>query len=142
MAFNFPDAPVVGDTHTEAGVEYVYDGNGVWNLAGGGDMQDYVLKAGDTMVDGPLVTVQPAHFRANGDPPDTCGSVRFTGGAAGRTGMIEFIKDKAAAGDPELRLARFGRPLMSWAHDVVVSIGVDQFLRHALGGGHGDALAS
>jgi hypothetical protein len=56
MAFDFPSAPTVGDIHTEAGVEYQYEGNSVWNLAGGGGMTDYVLKAGDTMV-GPL-TVQ------------------------------------------------------------------------------------
>ena len=49
MAFDFPSAPTVGDIHTEAGVEYQYEGNSVWNLVGGGTMTDYVLKAGDTM---------------------------------------------------------------------------------------------
>ena len=49
MAFDFPSAPTVGDIHTEAGVDYQYAGNGVWDLAGGGMMTDYVLKAGDTM---------------------------------------------------------------------------------------------
>lgn len=39
-------------------------------------------------------------------------------------------------------LARFGRPVMAWAHDMVVAIGVDQFRRRALGSGRGDALAS
>jgi hypothetical protein len=46
-------------------------------------------------------------------------------------------------GNPVLeRLARFGRPLMSWAHDVVVTIGVEQFRRRALPDAPGDALAS
>jgi hypothetical protein len=40
------------------------------------------------------------------------------------------------------RFARLGRPLMAWAHDLVVAVGVDQFRRRALAGGRGDALAS
>jgi hypothetical protein len=46
-------------------------------------------------------------------------------------------------GNPVLaRVARFGRPVMAWAHDVVVAMGVDQFRRRALTDGRGDALAS
>jgi hypothetical protein len=46
-------------------------------------------------------------------------------------------------GNPVLAgLARLGRPVMAWAHDVVVAVGVDQFRRRALGPGRGDALAS
>jgi hypothetical protein len=77
MAFNFPDAPVAGDTHTEFGVEYVWDG-AVWNLAGGGAMGDYVQKAGDTMTGG--LRVKPAGV----------GGVRMSPGDAGRAGMFEF----------------------------------------------------
>ncbi len=36
-------------------------------------------------------------------------------------------------GNPVLaHMARFGRPIMSWAHDVVVATGVEQFRRRAL----------
>lgn len=43
-------------------------------------------------------------------------------------------------GNPALaRLARVGRPLMSWGHDVIVSTGVEQFRRRALAAGSGDA---
>jgi len=43
-------------------------------------------------------------------------------------------------GNPVLaRLARVGRPLMSWAHDVIVATGVEQFQRRALAAGTGDA---
>jgi hypothetical protein len=106
MAFDFPEAPAVDDVFTAAGIEYIWDGS-VWNMASGGDMQDYVLKDGDAMTVGPLETFQPAHFRANATDP-IHGAVRVSGGAVGRTGMVEFIKDKAAAGDSDLRLARFG----------------------------------
>ncbi|MBK5287127.1 MAG: SRPBCC family protein [Acidimicrobiia bacterium] len=42
--------------------------------------------------------------------------------------------------DPVLsRAARFGRPLMAWAHDTVVATGVEQFRRRALGPGSKDA---
>ncbi len=43
-------------------------------------------------------------------------------------------------GNPVLaRLARFGRPVMAWAHDVIVATGVEQFRHRALGTGSGDA---
>jgi hypothetical protein len=86
--FNFPDAPVAGDTHSEFGVEYVWDG-AVWNLAGGGAMGDYVLKAGDTMNAGPLIAVSPAHFRVEGSDP-AFGTVRLAGGSVDRVGMLEW----------------------------------------------------
>lgn len=35
------------------------------------------------------------------------------------------------------RLARFGRPVMQWGHDLVVDMGVRQFRRRALGTGRG-----
>ncbi|MEP6624100.1 MAG: hypothetical protein ABJC79_06640, partial [Acidimicrobiia bacterium] len=42
-------------------------------------------------------------------------------------------------GNPVLaRLARFGRPVMAWAHDVIVATGVEQFRHRALGTGSGD----
>jgi uncharacterized protein YndB with AHSA1/START domain len=60
--------------------------------------------------------------------------------AAGSTARLSWSLE---LGNPVLgRLARFGRPVMSWAHDVVVAIGVDQFRRRALAPGTGDALAS
>ena len=105
--FDFPSAPAVDDEHTEGGVTYRYAGGGMWDLKGGGELDDKVNRIGDTMTVGPLVTVQPAHFRANATDA-IHGAVRLSGGAAGRTGMVEFIKDKVAAGDPDARLARFG----------------------------------
>ena len=53
MPFEFPTAPAAGTEHSEFGTSYVYDGT-VWNIKAGGEITDYVLKAGDTMV-GPLV---------------------------------------------------------------------------------------
>jgi hypothetical protein len=59
---------------------------------------------------------------------------------AGSTARLSWSLE---LGNPVLaKLARVGRPLMAWAHDVVVAIGVDQFRRHALVDGHGNALAS
>ena len=58
---------------------------------------------------------------------------------AGSTARLSWTLE---LGNPVLaRLARFGRPVMAWAHDVVVALGVDQFRRRALDG-HGDAIAS
>jgi hypothetical protein len=63
--------------------------------------------------------------------------------AGAETGSTARLSWSLELGNPVLaRLARFGRPVMSWAHDVVVAIGVDQFRRHALTDGRGDALAS
>ena len=63
--------------------------------------------------------------------------------AADPAGSTARLSWSLELGNPVLdRLARFGRPLMSWAHDVVVALGVDQFRRRALSGGRGDALAS
>ena len=47
-------------------------------------------------------------------------------------------------GNPVLAgLARVGRPLMAWAHDVIVATGVEQFRRRALGdGADGASVAS
>ena len=43
-------------------------------------------------------------------------------------------------GNPVLAgLALVGRPVMAWAHDVIVATGVAQFRRRALGDGAGDA---
>lgn len=39
-------------------------------------------------------------------------------------------------------LARAGRPMMTWAHDVVVAAGVEQFRRRAIGGDAGISQAS
>jgi hypothetical protein len=73
---------------------------------------------------------------------DLRGPARLDLAPAG-TGSTARLSWSLELGNPVLsRLARFGRPLMSWAHDVVVAVGVDQFRRHALGGGRGDALAS
>jgi Chaperone of endosialidase len=50
--FDFPATPVTGDEYTSGGITYVFTGT-VWDIASGGSMTDYVLKAGDTMT-GPL----------------------------------------------------------------------------------------
>jgi len=82
MAFDFPAAPAIGDKYTDAtsGTEYVWTGT-AWDLSSGGDLQDYVLKVGDTMT-GPL-TVQ-------GD--GTVGRVKLNNGNANAAGMVEFFK--------------------------------------------------
>ena len=52
MPFEFPSAPATGDDYTTGGIVYQWDGT-VWQIKGGSDPQDYVLRAGDTMT-GPL----------------------------------------------------------------------------------------
>jgi len=84
MAFDFPSAPTVGDIHTEAGVEYQYEGNSVWNLVGGGAMTDYVLKAGDTMTGGLLAP----SVKAIGD--GTVGQLWLSPGDTTRCGNLEW----------------------------------------------------
>jgi hypothetical protein len=64
----------------------------------------------------------------------------ITSAGSGSTARLSWTLE---LGNPVLaRLARFGRPVMAWAHDVVVALGVEQFRRRALGDGRGDALAS
>jgi hypothetical protein len=46
--FDFPNAPVVGDTYTSGSTTYVWDGI-VWSLESAGTASDYVLRVGDTM---------------------------------------------------------------------------------------------
>lgn len=55
MAFDFPASPAINDKFTDAvsGTEYVYNGV-AWDLASGGELQDYLPLAGGTMV-GPIV---------------------------------------------------------------------------------------
>jgi hypothetical protein len=98
--FNFPDAPTMGQVHTESGVEYVWDG-AVWNLASGGDLSLYVRKAGDTMT-GHLEAISPAKLIAKGTPAVGTGMASLLGGDNARTGMIEFYSPAAQ------RLARLG----------------------------------
>ena len=78
MPFEFPNAPAAGTTHTEFGVDYVWDGS-VWNLASGGDLTEYVLKAGDTMT-GPL--------RVRSAP--TNGEIALLPGDATNNGRVEW----------------------------------------------------
>ena len=56
MAFDFPDSPAIDDEHTEGGVTYRWTAQGVWDIYGGGDLNDKVNRAGDTMTVGPLET--------------------------------------------------------------------------------------
>jgi len=52
---------------------------------------------------------------------------------AGSTARLSWSLE---LGNPVLsRLARVGRPVMAWAHDVVVALGVEQFRRRALAPG-------
>jgi hypothetical protein len=91
MAFDFPSAPTVGDIHTEAGVEYQYAGNGVWDLAGGGMMTDYVLKAGDTMT-GPLLINGPSAPGQNLSIGSAAGirTISLNPSSGNHAGLIEF----------------------------------------------------
>ena len=88
MPFDFPSNPPAGTTHTEFGVDYVWDGS-VWNLAGGGALTDYVLKAGDTMT-GPLVAQIGAPGGVKVIASDAAhGHVHLSGGAGDRTGKCK-----------------------------------------------------
>jgi hypothetical protein len=89
-----------------------------------------------------VLAVEPAVSVATQIAGDLRGPARLDLAPAdgGSTARLSWALE---LGNPVLaRLARFGRPMMSWAHDVVVAIGVDQFRRHALPDGRGDALAS
>lgn len=101
MPFDFPDSPAVGDEYVSGGATYTFTAQGVWDLGSAAVQTDYVLKAGDVMT-GHLEMLAPGKVIAKGDPPVGTGMVALTGGAAGRTGMIEFYNDTAQ------RLARFG----------------------------------
>ena len=64
---------------------------------------------------------------------DLCGRARLEVDRAegGSTARLVWSLD---LGNPVLaQLARFGRPLMSWGHDLVVATGVEQFRHAALG---------
>jgi hypothetical protein len=106
MAFDFPDAPAVGDEFVSGGATYTWTG-AVWDLGSSAVPTDYVLKSGDTMT-GDLNVVAPAKVIAQGTPPDTCGFSLLEGGSSARTGIVGFFASKAAAGDPDVRLARLG----------------------------------
>jgi hypothetical protein len=53
--FDFPNAPIVGDVYTSGSASYTWDGIS-WNIATTPTAADYVLKAGDTMTGGLLVS--------------------------------------------------------------------------------------
>ena len=55
MAFDFPASPAINDKYTDAasGTEYLWNGV-AWDLASGGELQDYLPLAGGTMT-GPIV---------------------------------------------------------------------------------------
>ena len=64
---------------------------------------------------------------------DLCGRARLELDRVegGSTARLVWSLD---LGNPVLaQLARFGRPLMSWGHDLVVATGVEQFRHAALG---------
>ena len=82
MPFAFPDAPTVGQEHSEFGVDYIWT-DGVWNLKSGGSMTDYVLKAGDTMTGALLTTGVKAI--GNG----AVGQLWLSAGDTYRTGNLE-----------------------------------------------------
>lgn len=106
MAFDFPNAPTVGQEFISGGATYTWTGL-VWDLGGSGTVDEKVDKAGDTMT-GTLTVIAPAVVTAKGIPFETCGRVELQGGSSARTGILGFFAPKAAAGDPEVRLARFG----------------------------------
>ncbi len=76
--------------------------------------------------------VRPAEMVQTTVSGDLCGPARLelAPADAGSTARLVWSLD---LGNPVLAgLARFGRPVMSWAHDVVVATGVEQFRRRAL----------
>ena len=87
MPFDFPTNPASGTTHTEFGVDYVWDGS-VWNLASGGAMTDYVLKAGDSMTGSLGIT---ANAGANGLNIGTEPGVANMGLTFGKGGGTDYV---------------------------------------------------
>jgi hypothetical protein len=81
--FDFPTAPIVGAEYTSAGVTYVFTGL-TWDIKGG-DLSDYVLKAGDAMT-GPL-TVGSANAGWS--------YVRLATGNATQGGLVEWYNQDA-----------------------------------------------
>ena len=58
MAFDFPTGPAINDEYTSGGITYVWTGT-TWDIFGGGDLSDYVLKAGDTMTGALIIDSVP-----------------------------------------------------------------------------------
>jgi hypothetical protein len=83
MPFEFPTAPALNDEYTAGGITYAWDGL-VWAIKGGGDPQDYVLKAGDTMTGALLTTGVKAI--GNG----AVGQLWLSAGDTNRTGNLEW----------------------------------------------------
>jgi hypothetical protein len=89
-----------------------------------------------------VLAIEPGASIATEVAGDLRGPARLDVAPAG-DGSTARLSWSLELGDPVLaRIARVGRPVMAWAHDVVVALGVDQFRRRALTGGRGDALAS
>lgn len=78
MAFDFPDAPVIGDVFTSGGSTYTWTGS-VWDLGGVPTAGDFVEKAGDTMTGG---------IKMVGD--GTVGQLWLSQGGTTQNGIIEF----------------------------------------------------
>ena len=83
MAFDFPTGPAINDEYVSGGVTYIWTGT-TWDIFGGGDLQDYVLKAGDTMT-GTLNATQ-VQVKGNG----TVGQLWLSPGDTTRTGNLEW----------------------------------------------------
>jgi hypothetical protein len=79
-----------------------------------------------------IVSVEPAVSLATEVRGDLRGLAQLDVAPAG-DGSTARLRWSLDVGNPVLaRLARFGRPVMAWAHDVVVALGVEQFRRRAL----------
>ena len=60
MAFDFPDAPAIGDEYISGGATYTWTGL-VWDLGGVPTAGDFVEKAGDTMTGALTVQASPTN---------------------------------------------------------------------------------
>jgi hypothetical protein len=76
--------------------------------------------------------VQPGHSVVTTVGGDLRGPARLELRPEGDGTAARLVWSVSLA-DPMLSaLSRVGRPAMAWAHDQVVTTGVEQFLRHAL----------
>jgi len=87
MAFDFPDAPAVGDEYSSGGATYTYTADGVWDLGSAAVSTDYVLKAGDVMTGN--LQAHGGHIAIG--PASGLETLRLgSGGGADHAGIIEF----------------------------------------------------
>src|SRR6187551_2994850 len=90
MAFDFPDAPAVGDEFVSGGATYHWTGT-VWDLGGMNTPDDFVEKTGDTMT-GKLTIDTPGSAGSSLDIRSELGvrTISLNPSGTPHSGLIEF----------------------------------------------------